>query len=274
MINSKVVIKDSKKPGPKVVVMAGVHGDEICGVKALDELIPKIKVTAGKVTFIYANLKAIEQNKRFIEYNLNRCFSSDQAENVYSTLEGKTGRELVRILDDSDVLLDLHASTSKKTVPFIICEKQSYAYANVLPFKFVVGGFDFVYPGASDHYMNQNNKPALCVECGYLGDKSTIKVAKNTVLTFLKKAGSIRGKAPTLAQKKFFEVNFVYKNKFGPFRLSRDFADFEELSGSTVVGFDGQQRAFAEDGDLLLFARSEDKLNSECFVIGKRKDKK
>jgi len=273
MINSEIVIKDSKKPGPSVVVMAGVHGDELCGIKALDELIPKIKVISGKVTFVYANLKAIKEKKRFIEYNLNRCFLSDQPENVYSTLEGKTARELMRMLDNSDVLLDIHASTSKKTVPFIICEKQSYAYANVLPFKFICGGFDFVYPGATDHYMNQNNKPALCVECGYLGDKNTVKVAKETILLFLKKTGSIRGKAQTLAQKKFFVVDFVYKNKFGPFRLSRDFSDFEELENVTVVGFDGQQRAYAEKGDLLLFARSEDKLNSECFVTAKRKNK-
>jgi len=239
MINSNVIVKDSKKPGLHVVVMAGVHGDEVCGVRALDELIPKIKVKKGKVTFIYANLEAIKQNKRLIKYNLNRCFLSDQPENIYKTLEGRTARELIRILDDADVLLDIHASTSKKTIPFIICEKDSYLYANALPFKFVCGGFGTVYPGATDHYMNQNKKPALCVECGYLGDKNSTIIAKKTVLLFLKKTGSIAGKASTLAAKKFFEVNFLYKNKFGPFRVSRDFPDFEELTGTTVVGYDG-----------------------------------
>jgi predicted deacylase len=250
--------------------MAGVHGDEICGVKALDELIPKLKIVAGKVTFVYANLEAIKQNSRFVQYNLNRCFLSDQPENYARTLECKTARELMRILDKADVLLDLHASTSKKTTPFIICEKQSYDYAKIMPFEYICGGFDTIYPGATDHYMNKMNKPALCVECGYLGDKKSIAVAKEVVKIFLTKAGAIRGKVPSSTKKNYFRVFSVYKNHNGPFRLSREFADFEELKENTLVGYDSEQRVFADKGDLLIFARNEPKVKSECFVLAKR----
>jgi succinylglutamate desuccinylase len=40
----------------------------------LQKILKDIKINFGKVYFIFANLKALEINKRFYEKNLNRCF--------------------------------------------------------------------------------------------------------------------------------------------------------------------------------------------------------
>lgn len=269
VFNSKVVMKESNKPGLRVVVMAGVHGNELCGVKALDELIPKLKVISGRVAFVYANLEAIKQNKRFIEYNLNRCFLGDLPAHISHTLEGKTAKELVHLLEESDVLLDIHASTSKNTVPFIICEKQSYEYAKALPFSFICGSFDDSHPGATDGFMNKFRKPALCVVCGYLGDKSSTETAKKVIKLFLAKTKSIKAPAPKPSAKKFFRLVALYKNQSPIFKLSRPFSDFEEMKERTMIGFDGEERVFAEKGDSILFAVNADKPNQECFCIAR-----
>ena len=123
--NIRVVEKQGTKEGKNLVVLVGVHGNEVCGVKAADLLLPKLKIKSGTVTFIYANLEAIKQNKRFVEQNLNRCFFNEQSSDVKQSLEGKTAREIISYLDKADALLDIHASLTKDSVPFVICDESN-----------------------------------------------------------------------------------------------------------------------------------------------------
>jgi len=272
-INSKIIVKESGKPGPSIAVMVGVHGDELCCVKALDSILPKIKIIAGRVTFIYANLEAIKQKKRFIDFDLNRCFFSDQPPYMIRSVEGRTTKELVKILEEADALLDVHASTSKKTTPFIICEKNSYGLVKCFPFKYVCSGFDDSHPGDSEGFMNRVGKRGIGIECGYLGDKKSIEVAKDAIITFLTKTGSIKGKKPQDSAKEFLHTMIIFKNRAPIFKLAREFPDFEELPTRTIIGFDGEEKIFGERGDFLLFAKNADAPNKECFVILRRTPK-
>src|SRR3989338_8412149 len=106
-----------------VVILVGVHGNEVCGVKAVDQLLPILQIKSGNVMFIYANLEAIKQRKRFIEQNLNRCFLKKQPLEIKNSIEGKTAQEIIPYLDKADVLLDIHASFTKDSIPFVICDE-------------------------------------------------------------------------------------------------------------------------------------------------------
>ncbi len=70
------IILQSDVPGPTVVILGGVHGNETCGVKALPAL-SQVSLQRGKLILLYGNPLAIEQNVRFVEYNLNRLFCVD-----------------------------------------------------------------------------------------------------------------------------------------------------------------------------------------------------
>jgi len=91
--NIKVICKKGGKTGKTTLILAGVHGNEKCGIIAFDKIIKNIKIESGKVYFIYSNLKAIKQNKRYIEKNLNRCFFKKQSKEIKLSLEGNTARE-------------------------------------------------------------------------------------------------------------------------------------------------------------------------------------
>src|SRR3989338_5463841 len=127
--NIKVIEIEGQKKGKTIAVLVGVHGNELCGVKALDSLIPKLNIESGKIIFIYANLEAIKQNKRFIEANLNRCFLKEQPLGMRETLEGKTAKEIMPYLNEADVALDIHASFTDKSSPFVICNQAAIAEA-------------------------------------------------------------------------------------------------------------------------------------------------
>lgn len=50
-----------KEKGKNLVIISGVHGTEICGVTAIKNLLPRINIMRGTVTFIFANEKAIRK---------------------------------------------------------------------------------------------------------------------------------------------------------------------------------------------------------------------
>ncbi len=269
MENIRVIEKQGKNPGKTVVLMAGVHGNEICGIKAFDKLLPLLKIEKGKVIFIYANLEAIKQNKRFVECNLNRCFLKKQPDDVKHTLEGKTAIQIMKILDNADILLDIHASNSVDSVPFIIGEELTWEFAKVMPFKIISFNWAAFEEGATDEYMDAQRKAGLCIECGYVNDPKGQERAETAIQNFLKKAGAIKGKVQETKDQKFFKIFSLYKNKNGPFKKVRDFADFEYLDKRTLIGHEESKEVFAEEDYNIIFVRDRQELNQECFVLAK-----
>ena len=269
-IASPIIIeKKGKNSGRNVVIMVGVHGNERFGVDAVKELISNLKLKKGKVTLIVANPEAVKQNKRFLEYNLNRCFLKKQSKKIANTFEGKIAQKIIPFLNKTDWLLDIHGSNSSNSVPFVICEKQSFSVARRLAFGIVSYNWDKFQPGSSDYYMNLQNKVGICVECGYVNDFKSKKIAKEAVENFLSAAGLTDKKFPKRGKNRFFKIVSMYKNKFGKFKKSRNFRDFEGLDKKELIGIDGNRKVYCEEGDILLFVRNRENFWEECFLKAK-----
>ncbi|HLP79095.1 MAG TPA: succinylglutamate desuccinylase/aspartoacylase family protein, partial [Acidobacteriota bacterium] len=118
-MNSEIKIYDSNKPGPTLTIFACVHGNEPCGEKALRQFV--FHPSRGRIITVIANIAALRAGKRFIDCDLNRSFTKSGTD----ALESQTAKILANILDESDALLDIHASSSVKSEPFVICEKHS-----------------------------------------------------------------------------------------------------------------------------------------------------
>lgn len=247
--------------------MAGVHGNESFGVDAMQEIIPSLKIEKGNVTFIIANPEAVKQNKRFIEFNLNRCFLKLQSKEIYDSLEGKIARKLIPYMENADWLLDIHGSNSQESTPFLICGEQSFDVAKKLPFEIISYNWDKFQPGSSDYYMNTQNKIGICAECGYLGDEASKEKAKQVIINFLIAAGSIEGKIKTNDDKKFLKIISQYKNRYGKFVKLKNFKDFKKLDKNELIGKDGIKKVYAKNGEIVLFVRDRENLREECFLI-------
>jgi len=274
MTNIKVIIKDSGKAGKKIVILAGVHGNEVCGIKAFNELIPNIKIEKGKVTFIYSNLKAIKQNKRFIEKNLNRCFFEKQSSEIKESLEGKTAKEIMPYLRNADAMLDIHASFTPNSLPFIICDKKWIKSANIFDAKVVSYNWDPFEPGSTDYYMNLKNKPGFCFECGYLKEEETSERAKQAIKQFLIWTECIKGETKLRYKQKIIRITSIYKNYNNEFKKTKYFPDFEKLKEKTLIGKEGNKLIFGSKEDILLFVRNCKNLGDECFLTARAIKKK
>ncbi len=118
--------------------------------------------------------------------------------------------------------------------------------------------------------MYKKNKKAISVECGYIKDKKSILNAKKSVIEFLKYYKFLDGKN-IKTKKNYIKIVKLYKNKFGYFKKSREFKDFEKLNKKTLIGYDGNKKIFVDKGNLILFVRDRLNIGEECFLIGKNK---
>ncbi|WP_018410885.1 M14 family metallopeptidase [Methyloversatilis thermotolerans] len=99
-------------PGPRLIVLGGVHGNETCGTlgieRALDELQRnRLGIVRGTVTFVArANPLACAKGERAGERNLNRNLGPKAHPQDF---EDGVANVLCRLLAAHDILLDLHS---------------------------------------------------------------------------------------------------------------------------------------------------------------------
>ncbi len=109
------------KPGPKLIVLGAVHGNEPCGPNAIRRTLEDcrsgaLKIRRGEVTFVpVANPKAFRQKTREGDRNLNRDLREKPLADDY---EDRIGNHLCALLRQHDALLDIH-SFRQEGEPFV-----------------------------------------------------------------------------------------------------------------------------------------------------------
>lgn len=101
--------------GPRLIVTAAVHGNEVCGTRAIERVTAELDagalvLAAGSVTFVpIANPKAYALRRRAGDRNLNRALQPTDAPREY---EDQVANWLCPLLAEHEVLLDLHSFQS------------------------------------------------------------------------------------------------------------------------------------------------------------------
>ena len=144
----------SLNPGKHLVVLGAIHGNEICGPEAITRIIDildknMLELRQGSVTLVpVCNPKAYALNKRFVDHNLNRKL---YPKDVTPNYEDKIGNQLCKLLDQADVLLDLHSYQSQGG-PFCFLGNSS---REELEFCQSLGISDYIY-GWSEAFSNNS----------------------------------------------------------------------------------------------------------------------
>jgi hypothetical protein len=172
-----------------ILISVAVHGDEQCGMHAVNELLTSgifrdlSKFNWKQVVFVIGNPKAVEAKKRFINVNLNRIFSHQLHSNVDSSgYEYGLVSDLKQLINECDVLLDVH-STSALSEPFAIPTPalESIQFAETFPVKYVVEGLIKTIRGTTIEYAHEMGKNALCIECGIHDGIQSLENAKAVI---------------------------------------------------------------------------------------------
>lgn len=113
-------------PGPRVLILGAVHGNETCGTQAITQLLEvlensQLAIHRGSVTFVpVTNPLAYHLKQRSGERNLNRNMAPSA---IPQDFEDRIANVLCPLLGAHDVLLDLH-SFHTGGAPFVMIGPQ------------------------------------------------------------------------------------------------------------------------------------------------------
>ncbi len=274
LLSDYPIVKKGPKEGKTSVILACVHGNEPCGILAFESILALLTIESGTVIFQIGNPRAVEQNIRFSEMNLNRAFKdeNDFSEKEKNTYEYNRAKELKSLLDTADALLDIHSSKNAGSKRFIISEHYNSSIVEQLPFDMIVSGFNEFEPMGTDGYMNTKNKIGICIECGQHDDPESQIKAQESIYNFLIAMGHVQGNVIKHNQEKL-AITFLYKNKNENFKLAKVFNDFEDIEKDTLIGYDGEIEIFSPYKSKILFAHDiPTGIEQECFLLAKHID--
>ncbi len=109
-------------PGPRLIVLGAVHGNEVCGTRAIGRVSAELdtgtrSLVAGSVTLVpVANPLAYALCRRAGDRNLNRALAPTDSPREF---EDRVANWLCPLLAAHDVLLDLHSFQSAGR-PFVM----------------------------------------------------------------------------------------------------------------------------------------------------------
>lgn len=93
---------------PEITIVGSVHGDEPAGRKAIERILDQDLEFKKPVQFIVANEKALEEDVRFLDVDLNRAFPGDTESEKH---EDRLAARLLSKIGETKVL-DLHTTRS------------------------------------------------------------------------------------------------------------------------------------------------------------------
>lgn len=264
-----VVTRRAEKTGPTIAIFAAVHGNETVGVLAINKAIKEIVPLKGVIHFAIANPRAVASKKRFVEKNLNRCFVKN---NSGVTYEDKLALKLMKVLDESDALLDLHGYNGKEDQPFLICEPESFEVARKLNFEVISSGWAKAEPGGTDGYMHSLNKIAICAETGSnFYPQKYFGLAYKTILQFLKYFGAIESSVEySKKSKKYIQVEESIIRENEQLSFNKNYQNFDSLADGEIFIRDGAKEYTAVEGQYIIFPRPNAEIGQEVCVIGRK----
>jgi predicted deacylase len=194
---------DSGLPGPRVMVQALTHGNEICGAIALDWLLAQgFRPQCGRLILAFANVAAYRRfdpaspfASRCVDEDLNRVWDDKVLLGPRESAELRRARELRPFVDASELLLDIH-SMGEPCAPLMVCGRldKNAAYARELgvPGDLLIdtghpAGLRMVERGRFGDPAAPER--ALLIECGQHWERAAADVAIDTLVRFLALTG-------------------------------------------------------------------------------------
>ncbi|WP_049927221.1 succinylglutamate desuccinylase/aspartoacylase domain-containing protein [Halopiger goleimassiliensis] len=170
---------------PEVAVVAGVHGDEPCGVRAIERLLEERPTVERPVKLVVANEEALERRVRFLDEDLNRAFPGDPDAQTH---EKRLAHRLTEELADC-LTFSMH-STQSHGDPFAIVNGVSATARDLVP-QLPVTAMVETSEFAEGRLFSEIE--TIEVECGLQGSETAAQNADRLTRAFLTAVGVLPG---------------------------------------------------------------------------------
>lgn len=177
----------------KLIVFGGTHGNERPGIDTVNVLRNTEKENAF-ISPILNNERAITQNVRYIDEDLNRSFSESNIKSDKQNNELIVARNVLKNIgfDPTSFVIDLHTTTSKSGSMLILMDtkQDSYLFGLSAYIKSQSENVNIVYfPGDCSMYMTPNlSDKCMGVELGPVPHGTSDEKAVSKMVAIVKDA--------------------------------------------------------------------------------------
>ena len=287
-ISSGIWQVSGSRPGPRLVVLGGVHGDEKTGIEVVKELhamfqLEKERLSEGTLTLVLGNEEAIGINKRGTSpaHNLNRMFTDHHLSGpVLDFYESRRAHELASILQSVDISIDIH-STSVPGRPFLPCaftarHEKIYRWFDA---DLVLTDPDFILGGeraTTDEYVDSCGGTGICFETGFAGDTSRLPVVLESILNILADQHMIsppRSRTPPEPAYKVYQLTRKILLTDEGFHYAGTFPEpFQKVKKGEIIGYHGKRAERAGQEGVIAFPKAPEQwhVGHDLFFLALR----
>ncbi|MEC4887472.1 MAG: aspartoacylase [Scytonema sp. PMC 1070.18] len=113
----------------RIAIIGGTHGNEFTGaylIKKFEQFSHLIQRPSFETLTLLGNPKAFQESKRYLDKDLNRCFLSQNLQDIsLSSYEDNRAKTINKILgpkgsSTTDVIMDLHSTTANMGLSIIL----------------------------------------------------------------------------------------------------------------------------------------------------------
>ena len=294
------------RPGPLLICIVGVHGNEQAGIKALDLIFKMLEVEPitnpsftfeGKMICLQGNLPAIAQNIRFIDQDLNRLWKPEIMYRLEKqgeadlTVEEKELKRLRRYIDreirqwpnDQIYLLDLHTTTASGGIFTLPTEDtQTLEIARSMIAPVILGLVERLEGTLLQHYVQRFTEKAvvgIVFEAGQHDDPLSVNRTIAAVINYMRTIGSVNSKhivnrhsdllkSYARGLPKVARLLYVHHiEEADQFQMIPGFTNFQKIQKDTLLAHDKNGPIRAACDGLILMPHYQKKGNDGFFMI-------
>lgn len=293
-------------PGPLVIALAGIHGNEAAGVAGLMALFRLLEQHppprfCGRLLALRGNCAALAAGKRFLEKDLNRQWTPENIAALRTATlaalanEDRELRELLDLLQDFVAtaaperiyVIDLHTFTAPGG-PFVVPSPtaESLRLGTELHAPVVLGMTEGLR-GTTLHYFNDEAwgipTEALSLEAGQHADPQSVGRCTAAVLNLLRTVDCTPGWAVVDAYDQLLRADsralprvlrLVYRHAIGPddqFRMLPGFINFRRIRPGQPLATDRRGWIYAPCHGRILMPLYQPQGEDGFFVVVEEK---
>ena len=288
------------KPGPNLICMAGMHGNEPAGILALESITERLSSgnypMKGSFIAIRGNMNALRLTNRFVDEDLNRIWKLDEMEILTGNRKGELPwscereeqSELFELLapmfaipKSATFLMDLH-TTSAASAPFVIMSDtlRNRRFGMEIPAPVILGLEEFL-DGTLINYVDELSLQAIAFEAGQHDDPHSIYRHRAAIWIALCSAGCLDRQRtpeykPALAllrnasakHAKVFDIQYRYGiGEEEKFSMLPGFENFQAINEGTLVAKSDDQPVKTSLGGFIFMPLYQDQGSDGFFIV-------
>ena len=252
-----IISVKGRKKGPTVGIIATIHGIELCGRKAAQNILRDYEIERGRLVLVDGNPEATILGRRFVDGDMNRMFTERTLSSKGSQQDLVRARYLAEFLPTIgiDFAVDCHSVSSRTPRPFAISFPGTEELVQLCPMARIYGWRGIV-KGTLAEWLCNHGTPTVVIEAGQHEAAASVRQTERTLVSVLARHGVITPKKPVPArrQQAFDVVENVQIADPDTFAFHRDYASFDALEPGEKIATDAKRtyRVPPEEGFTIL----------------------